>query len=309
MHVSELVTRRTERVAIDSLVKHRTLVRVAHGYYAWTKRWNDMTRTQRHAALARAVALRNPRLCFNHATAAILHGLPWSGRPPRRLQTLVEGAKKAYSTGLIQTRNVPSDGRSVLVDGVRVTSMAQTLLDVACDRPLWIGLACADAAFRKLPATDDALRDLVQRNPRRKGIVTARKVVELADPRSESGGESICRAMIHLLGFAAPSLQQVFMDGDGFIGRGDFYWEDVRVLLEFDGMAKYADARMLAGKAPHDVFVEERRREHRIRSLGIRVIRATWADLRDLKRLARLLDEAGVPRRTPVRPMKVPFGV
>ena len=49
------------------------------------------------------------------------------------------------------------------------------------------------------------------------------EVLALADGKSESVGESMSRALIHVLGLPAPVLQHTFYDNEGFIARTDFF--------------------------------------------------------------------------------------
>jgi hypothetical protein len=55
-------------------------------------------------------------------------------------------------------------------------------------------------------------------------------ILALADEAAESVGESRSRALIHVLGLAAPVLQHAFYDSDGFIGRTDFFWPEYGVI-------------------------------------------------------------------------------
>lgn len=96
-----------------------------------------------------------------------------------------------------------------------------------------------------------------------------REVVDLADGRSESVGESRSRWLLHVLGFG-PALPQ-FPVG---LGERTVY-ADLKlgrwpVLVEFDGMGKY--------DAPGSLRAEKRR-EDALRALGYEVVRLTWDEL------------------------------
>lgn len=118
-----------------------------------------------------------------------------------------------------------------------------------------------------------------------------------SDPRAESPGESWSRALIHELGFYPPALQERFVLPTGRHVRVDFWWEGVGVVGEFDGLMKYRKSSGLAGESAEETIIQEKLREDGLRSLGPRVIRWTWADLREPERLRRLLLGAGVPLR------------
>lgn len=65
-------------------------------------------------------------------------------------------------------------------------------------------------------------------------------------------------------------LQHPFYDADGLIGYADMYWQEWGVVGECDGLAKYRNRNDL---------ISEKRREDRLRALGLVVVRWTWAEL------------------------------
>jgi very-short-patch-repair endonuclease len=110
--------------------------------------------------------------------------------------------------------------------------------------------------------------------------------VLLADQRSESVGESRARLLLHAIGFE-PTPQVEIRDQQGrLIGRVDFLLERQRVIVEFDGLIKYADAN---GRA---ALAAEKSREDRMRALGYEFVRLTWADLSRPAAVNRLMRQA-----------------
>ncbi|PSS46007.1 hypothetical protein C6401_02060 [Arthrobacter woluwensis] len=130
-------------------------------------------------------------------------------------------------------------------------------------------------------------------------------ILAFADGGAMLPGESLSRVLMHRLAFPRPVLQQEFRDRAGLIGYGDFWWKPWRVVGEFDGTAKYLKSEYLAGRTPSEVVVAEKRREDRLRRLGLKVVRWTWADLTSPGSLAGLLREAGLPV-TPARRWSLP---
>jgi hypothetical protein len=104
-------------------------------------------------------------------------------------------------------------------------------------------------------------------------------VVDAADGRSESVGESRSRALLLQLGLPLPDLQVEVRRADGtFIGRSDFCWEERRLLGEFDGLVKYG--RLLRpGQVPADAVVREKLREDAMRDEGWGMTRWIWREL------------------------------
>jgi very-short-patch-repair endonuclease len=80
-------------------------------------------------------------------------------------------------------------------------------------------------------------------------------------------------------------LQAEFHDRDGFIGRVDFYFPAYNVVIEFDGLLKYG------GGSP-EVLIREKRREDRLRALGLTVVRTDWSDFDHPAHLAATIRQA-----------------
>ena len=80
-------------------------------------------------------------------------------------------------------------------------------------------------------------------------------------------------------GVPCPDLQFDVWRGDGsLIGTSDFYWEEHRLVGEFDGRAKYG--RLLRpGDEPGEVVFREKRREDEMRGESYGMSRWIWADL------------------------------
>jgi hypothetical protein len=97
------------------------------------------------------------------------------------------------------------------------------------------------------------------------------------------------------LGALVPDPQVELRDDAGAIGRVDFLWHGLALAGEFDGKARYTSGEMLRGRDPGEVVWAKKRREDRLRRLGLRVLRWTWDDVVDEARFARLLGGAGVP--------------
>lgn len=146
--------------------------------------------------------------------------------------------------------------------------------------------------------TREELQQLCGRLPSEAARRRMSDALALADPRSESVGESWSRALIHRLGFEAPQLQHRIAGPFGEIARTDFFWPEARLVGEFDGLVKYVRSQDLSGTDPARVVVEEKLREDRIRAGGYRVVRWVWDDLRRPERFSALLLRAGVPRRS-----------
>jgi hypothetical protein len=167
------------------------------------------------------------------------------------------------------------------VAGVRVTSPARTVADLARSVPFEEAVAVADAALYADLVSPAELAEAVSRMERRPGAPAARRVVGFADGRTEGVGESRSRVAIARARLPVPVPQWEVYDHRGcLLGRTDFGWPQLRTVGEFDGRIKYG--RLLRpGQSVSDAVVAEKYREDAIRDQDLAVVRWTWADLSD----------------------------
>ncbi|MDQ3053028.1 MAG: hypothetical protein M3R66_04145, partial [Actinomycetota bacterium] len=161
-----------------------------------------------------------------------------------------------------------------LADGVPSVSPGLAVLGTAMLCGVEAGVVAADAALAAGLVTDADLRECLQRFFRHPSIRDARLVVDLADGRSESPGESRARLVLRSLALGAVVPQVEIREDNGrLVARVDFLYEQQRTIVEFDGLVKYG------GADGHKALVAEKRREDRLRDLGFQVVRVTWAEL------------------------------
>ncbi|WP_143965877.1 type IV toxin-antitoxin system AbiEi family antitoxin domain-containing protein [Gordonia zhaorongruii] len=257
------------------------LERIAPGAYVASE---PRSATALHLLRARTAAAKDPSLVFSHATAAVIHGLPMlkpelarveviSDRRPRRRTLRVH-------TGRIDITEVTTVG------GLCVPSVEATAVAVACTSHLGFAgaLAVFDGALAQ-GASSSAITELLK--PPRHGVATARCAFAHADALSANPGESWGRAQILEAGLPRPRLQHEFHDGRGrFVAQTDYDW-DGRVVGEFDGYGKYEDYNC-AGATPIDVVRREKKRQNRLESMQVTVIRWDWSDLENRRVVPRL---------------------
>ncbi|MCU1436937.1 MAG: hypothetical protein JWP66_24 [Naasia sp.] len=275
------------------------LQRLRRGIYADAGEWQTANLDERYAIRIAAAAARLEGLpVFSHESALRLLGLP-SLRPwPEKVHILCERRSGGRSQLDVIRHCLGFEAAEVLQVGRHlVTSPARTALDIALARSFPEGVVVADHVFRNYAgARQDFAEMLELTGPRARGVRKAASVLRFADERSESPGESWSRVVIAELGFRPPELQSEIRHRGRFIGRVDFEWTDRAIVGEFDGEWKYRSAELRAGRTAEQVVVEEKDRENRIRRVRADVVRWTWADLRDRRRLEALLGHAGVPR-------------
>ena len=122
-----------------------------------------------------------------------------------------------------------------MIGGVRATTPLRTAMDLGCRLSRRSALAALDAFMRMYGVTRDDMYRLLPRYRRRRGVVQLRQLIPLADPRSESTGESWTRCAIHDAGLPAPELQHwIVVDGRP-VYRLDLAYPHARVAVEYDG--------------------------------------------------------------------------
>lgn len=232
----------------------------------------------RHRSIAVATSARDRGIStLSHESAAALLGLD-TLHPDRTTVHLTKAAKSSggYVRGHRHVHNGPlGRDETVTVDGLSVTSVERTAVDIAMAGDFAQGVVVFDRALAK-DADHDTMAAMLDARTGWKNVGTARRALACSNRRSESVGESWSRAQMIVAGLPAPRLQSSFSTPDGEI-RADFDW-DGRVIGEFDGLQKYG--RLLRpDEEPRDALIREKRREDALRALGIMVIRWTWSTL------------------------------
>ena len=254
-----------------------TLQRVRRGVYVARAEWGQAKREARHRVLIEAVAeTRRARPIFSHVSAAILWGIPIVGPHLNVVHVIAAGRTVARSkNGVIWHHEALADDGIVEIDAHLVTGFIRTLVDLGRTLPFASAVAAMDYGCRggvrsagrpqqpdgvlgELQESLDALRG-------RPGVRGARAAIEFADPRSESPGESISRANMHLLHSPPPQLQVAFDRPDGGRDVTDFDWPEYGVFGEFDGRGKYLKEEFTRGRSIQEIVMLEKERENRIR--------------------------------------------
>jgi hypothetical protein len=234
--------------------------------------WEEQRTAHLRSVHAVMNSLRAGTVVVSHQSALALHRLPLWGldltqvhvnRVNDRAGGLVAGVR--HHLGCL----VPAD--LTHIDRLPATTVPRALVETACTASFEAAVVNADAVLREGLLDAEELRRLLTVIEFWPGSPTARAALQFADPLSESAGESRLRVLMHQSGLPEPMLQVEFSDSDGFVARVDFHFPSYDTVVEFDGLLKYG------GGSP-EVLIREKRREDRLRALGIQVVRVTWAD-------------------------------
>lgn len=264
---------------VRRLVQTGQLIQIRRGAYVAGADSVSLTERAEHRRLIEATLDGcSPDAVVSRMSAAVLHNLPiWSGLARVQLTRSRAGGSKLSK--FVELRGLPlADEDVVVINGITVTSLARTVVDLACQLPMDQSVAVGDAALR-FGLDPSTLLDLLERSRGRHGIGAARRAVAFLDARSESPGESRSRVVLHQHGAPTPELQYEVFDTDGvFVARTDFAWPEFRTVGEFDGQVKYR-RELRSGHDPEQELFDEKRREDAVRDLDLQVVRWISADL------------------------------
>lgn len=280
------------------------LIRVRPGVYVRSEFWQKLPPWDRdHVRIRAAVEQgRSPRILIQQS-AAVIWGIPVIGDSSEIL-LLANASSHGRRRGELRwtTRRLLEPVTSLY--GLQLTSRAQTVLDMAAYLPFERAVPAMDHVLRpdpvrrRPPLSRDALRGLALLLPDQAKRARALRVIDFADSRSESPGESYSRAVLHRRGFPPPDLQHEVITPAGRF-RTDFYWKEHSLVGEFDGAVKYG-ANGSALPPTWDTLTNEKRREDAIRSTGAAFVRWSWANIskspQDPDGLVQRLVRAGLPR-------------
>ncbi len=260
---------------------------VRRGWYIARSCWNELSPESRHRAevVAAAYSAAGSDPVFSHVSAAVLWGLPLYRVRPTRVHVMTAPNRRHSIDGILRHEGALPPSDICHIDGIRCTSLARTVFDVMRTVTAEAALALTDAALASVggepwdfddDAADSLLGELAARarRPGARGILQARRVVDIADGRAQLPLESVTRYRLHQLGFARPRLQVPVLRSDG--GR---FWMDIAVdqsqtFLECDGRGKYLDDGLRGERSTDEVVLAEKDREDWVRGVtGWRIAR------------------------------------
>src|SRR5260370_8639947 len=169
-----------------------------------------------------AVARRLPAgAAFSGRTAAWLHGLDLAPCDPIEV-TIPEPTGSGRRAGASVRRASLTSDEIVRRRGLPTTSALRTVVDLGGRDPLTEGVVAADQFLHAELVTVAELRNHVADHLRAKGIARLRRVLDQAEPKTESAMESRLRMPLVLAGLPRPDVQVSIHDDHGlFLGRPD----------------------------------------------------------------------------------------
>lgn len=221
-----------------------------------------------------AVLACGPGAALSHRSAADLLGLRKTDRAP--IDVIVPGRTARRHDGIdIHRSTTLTAADTTIVDGIPVTTVARTALDLATVVRRRAVERALDQAEMLQVFDLNALRDQLDRNPHHPGAPALRAVLDehiAGTTVTWSDLEELCLEVTRAAGVQPPEVNVYVDPGDGEPPiRPDFVWRAQRVTVEADGFGSH--------KTRH-AFENDRRRDQRLIRAGWRPVRVTDRQLR-----------------------------
>jgi very-short-patch-repair endonuclease len=210
-----------------------------------------------------------PGAALSHRPAAALVGIRrWVAGD---VEVSVAADRRSRSGLRIYRTDLPAD-EVTIIDGIPVTTVPRTLLDLAAVlKPHQLEAAINEAEAERL--TDPlSLADVIERHPRRKGIAAVRAILgagRIGTTVTRSEFEE--RVVAFLDSFKLPRPEfNMHVDAGDRLYECDCVWRAERLVVELDGRQTHD-----TGQA----FESDRARDRALQAAGWRVVRITWWQL------------------------------
>lgn len=231
-------------------------------------------------------------------SAAFLHGIPLFDVSKDEPVVVINPHASSRSASIIRRRRPVDESDVETMNRLRISTRIRTAFELIRQQGQQGGFAALEWTLRRslLGPTDPTwLRrgypeDFTLQGRRRVfeqfipvidrltiGRVTARRLVDQIDPRSERLSESYCSFNLHELGIEGVDQQVDIYDRRGFIARVDFVDHATRTIIEVDGVTKYLG---------RDQMSRQTYQHNRLLALGYVVVRFRFADLLNLNTFA-----------------------
>lgn len=252
--------------------------RIRHGQYAefedlqLLSPWERELAQHSLAVHAAVNSLRAGSVVVSHQSALVMHRVPIWGIDLSEVHvTRTDRVTGRGAAGIRHHLGKLGQDDTTEVSGLPVTTVSRACVEMACTTSFEAAVVSADAVLRGGRMQPEAVDRLLEVTEFWPGSATARAVLAFADGRSESVGESRLRVLMDTHRLPVPVLQACIQDRSGDVfARVDFYFPEQRTVVEFDGLVKYGERADL---------IQEKRREDRLRDLGLQVVRVTWSEL------------------------------
>jgi hypothetical protein len=250
------------------------LLRIRRGIYVRPEEWGALSPQEKYATVCRGYsACRGEAAVLSHESAAAIWGLPQFGPPPRVIHVASDERRMGRGSRGVRVhtlRLAPED--VVWHEGVLVTSLARTVLDLAASAEVYTAVSAIDHVLHvdrfgraRTGLTRDDLRDAYDDALPIVGSVRAAARIKFGETGAATAAESASRVTMALIGAPPPELQRRYVCESGDYDV-DFYLEEADAIGEVDGKQKYLDAAYRGGRTAEQTVYAEKVREDELRA-------------------------------------------
>lgn len=202
---------------------------------------------------------------LSHRTAARLHGFSMFSDDE---QVHVTVKRNIRSVGVHCHRISFEGDEHQVIDGLKVTTVIRTIIDLAGTEPVEVLERVVDEALCRRKVTLEKLEAAVKKYARRRGVRVLRRLVEHFAGGGGPAESELEHRVLELLdeaGVPRPEKQVKVRLGKKY--RLDFFYSERRVVIEADGYASHSGL---------NAFEKDRHRMNRLVMQGYVVLRWTW---------------------------------
>lgn len=291
--------------ALAAAVSDGSLERVRRGVYreppapdASLSRSKRAALDYRARVLAAAETLRSP--IFTSYSAIAVYGLPVIGAWPTEVFVMApDGHGHRRPTTIAMARI--GDFAVESIDGVAVTSVEHSLIQLCRTATLGAAVVAVDAALCSMPWDPTPPRTTIERltaeHERLLPYARSRRTVAVlrrATSLAATPLETCSRLVMEEFGVPAPTLQHaLWLPERGERAHLDFYWENFDAGGEADGDGKYLSGGSAAASA--QAVVREKKREDAVRRQLRAFERWDWSEMWARTPLVDRLRRLGLP--------------
>jgi hypothetical protein len=175
------------------------------------------------------------RAIVTGVAASAIHGAEWVDANAR-IELIYDHTHPYPPAGIGARNERVTDDEVTLVDGIPVTTLARTALDLGRYQPRDRAVARLDALMRAAPFSCEEVLQLAKRHRGARGVKSLKNALPLVDGGAASPRETWLRLIYIDAGLPKPTTQIPIFDNDGTLLRTvDMSWEDFKVVSEYDG--------------------------------------------------------------------------
>jgi very-short-patch-repair endonuclease len=252
VHRAQLLALGLSRAGIERRVAAGWLHRVHRGVYAVGH--PGLTNRGRWMA---AVLAGGADAVLSHRSAGALWGLSFDAQEPEITASLHR------RPGLVVHKGAIRPGETLTVDGIRVTKVGRTLLDLAEVLTVEQLVDAIDKATNARHLGRGTLRPVINGARGRRGLKPLKQALLITRPQDVLTRSELERRALRLIRRARLEAPEVNVRLHGY--EVDLLWRQHRLVVELDSREHHEHA-----------FERDRRRDADLLSRGWRVLRLTW---------------------------------